>query len=148
MAEVRRAERGDVPQLIPLMLAYIVDFYRQPTPPEEDLRALIDVLLERKDGLQLVAEHDGTLIGFATLYFTWSTLRPGRRTVMNDLYVAEGSRGTDAATRLFEACREESRLLGANEMNWETAPDNRRAQAFYAKVGGRREEWLTYAIAP
>jgi GNAT superfamily N-acetyltransferase len=148
MAEVRRAERDDVPQLTALMLAYIVDFYRQPTPPEDDLRELIDVLLEGREGLQLVADDDGTLVGFATLYFTRSTLRPGRRVVMNDLYVAEAARGSGVAGQLFEASREESRRLGANEMNWETAPDNHRAQAFYAKMGGRREEWLVYAIEP
>ena len=148
MAQVRRAERGDVPQLIPLMLAYIVDFYRQPTPPDEDLRNLIDVLLERREGLQLVADEDGTLVGFATLYFTRNSLQPGRLVVMNDLYVTEDARGTGVAALLFEACREESRRLGATEMSWETAPDNHRAQAFYAKMGGRREDWLVYAIAP
>jgi RimJ/RimL family protein N-acetyltransferase len=33
-------------------------------------------------------------------------------------------------------------------MNWETAPDNHRAQRFYEKVGGRRGDWLVYAIEP
>ena len=148
MATVRRAEREDVPQLIPLMLAYIVDFYRQPSPPDEDLRALIDVLLERREGMQLVADEGGTLVGFATLYFTRSTLRPGRRVVMNDLFVAEPARGSGVAEALFQACVEETRALGANEMNWETAPDNHRAQRFYDRMGGRREDWVVYSLTP
>ena len=67
---------------------------------------------------------------------------------MNDLYVAGDRRGSSVAADLFAGCIEESRRLGANEMNWETAPDNHRAQRFYEKVGGLREDWLVYTIDP
>ncbi|MGH2662826.1 MAG: GNAT family N-acetyltransferase [Actinomycetota bacterium] len=143
---VRRAERGDVEQLTRLMLLYIVDFYRHPEPPPERLRTLIDVLFEGTEGLQLVAEEDGNLVGFATLYFTWSTLNAARIAVMNDLYVMEAARGTGIARPLFEACRAEARDRGCAEMTWETAADNHRAQRFYEKMGGRRGSWVTYSI--
>ncbi len=143
---IRRAKPGDVPQLEPLMHQYVVDFYRQPEPLPGRLRALIDILLEGKEGVQLVADQDGTLVGFATLYFTWSTLNASRVSIMNDLYVVESERGAGIARPLFEACRAESRDRGCAEMSWETAADNHRAQRFYEKVGGHRGSWVTYSI--
>ncbi|HEX2024781.1 MAG TPA: GNAT family N-acetyltransferase [Actinomycetota bacterium] len=146
MAVVRRAEARDVPQLAPLMLEYIVDFYRQPRPSDGDLHALIDVLLKRDEGVQFVAEDDGRLTGFATLYFTWGTLVAAREAVMYDLYIVQEARGSGVARDLFEACVEESRRRGCKEMVWETAPDNHRAQRFYEKMGATRGPWVTYSI--
>jgi hypothetical protein len=31
-------------------------------------------------------------------------------------------------------------------MEWQTAEDNHRAQAFYAKMGGTRHTWVSYSI--
>jgi ribosomal protein S18 acetylase RimI-like enzyme len=145
-AVVRRTEPGDVERLLPLMVEYIVDFYRHPRPSDDDLRRLVDVCLKGEEGVQLVAERDGELVGFATLYFTWGTLAAAREAVMNDLYLAGSARGSGLAEELFRACAEESRRRGAPAMVWETAPDNFRAQRFYDKMGSTREPWVTYSI--
>jgi ribosomal protein S18 acetylase RimI-like enzyme len=145
-ATVRRTERGDVERLLPLMVDYIVGFYRQPRPADKDLRALIDVCLEGREGIQFVAERDGELVGFATLYFTWGTLAAAREAVMNDLYLMESARGSGLAEELFRACAEESRRRGCAEMVWETASDNARAQRFYDKMGSIRGPWVSYSI--
>ncbi|MGH2764824.1 MAG: GNAT family N-acetyltransferase [Actinomycetota bacterium] len=147
-AGVRRAERRDGPRLTELMLEYTVGFYRQPEPPAEAMDRLLEALYEGRDGVQLVAELDGDLVGFATLYFTWSSFTGTRIAIMNDLYVVEAHRGSGVAASLFDACLEECRARGLTEMTWETAPDNHRAQRFYEKVGGRREDWLVYGIEP
>jgi GNAT superfamily N-acetyltransferase len=133
-------------QLAPLVLEYIVGFYRQPRPSDDDLRALIEVGVDGRDGASFLAEEDGRLLGFATLYFSWSTLRAGRIAIMNDLYVVEAARGTGVAADLFRTCAGESARRGCVEMTWETAPDNVRAQRFYDRLGGHRGEWVTYSI--
>jgi ribosomal protein S18 acetylase RimI-like enzyme len=150
MAEVavRRAERRDFPRLAELMHEYVVDFYRQAEPDPAAMDRLREAMLEGSSGIQLVAESGGDLVGFATIYFSWTTFTGDRIGTMNDLYVAELHRGSGAARALFEACREECRSRGFVEMTWETAPDNFRAQRFYEKVGGRREDWLVYSIDP
>lgn len=145
---VRRAERGDLPRLAELMHEYVVDFYRQPEPDPGAMERLIEAMLEGNEGVQLVAEADGDLVGFATIYFSRTSFTGGRIGIMNDLYVVESHRGSGAARALFEACRSECRSQGFGEMTWETAPDNHRAQRFYEKVGGRREDWLVYSIEP
>jgi GNAT superfamily N-acetyltransferase len=143
---VRKAAREDVEALAPLVLEYVVGFYRQPRPSDDDLTALIDLLLEDEVGASFVAERDGSLVGFANLYFSWNTLRAGRIAIMHDLYVVEPARATGVAGQLFRACSEESARRGCVEMSWETAPDNVRAQRFYDRMGGRRGEWVTYSI--
>jgi GNAT superfamily N-acetyltransferase len=143
---VRPAERGDVERFTPLLLEYIVGFYRQPRPSDADLAALIDVQLEGREATTFVADRQGELLGFATLYFTWGTLRAARLAIMNDLFVVEGARGSGVAADLFRACAEESARRGCVEMTWETGPDNVRAQRFYDRMGGRREAWVPYTI--
>ncbi|WNR44367.1 GNAT family N-acetyltransferase [Paenibacillus roseipurpureus] len=146
---IREAVISDIPQLKNLMLAYIVDFYQYRQPEDEKLNALIHVLLEQKDGIQFVAEtEDGTLVGFATLYFSYSTLRAAKIAVMNDLFVIESERGQGAAAKLFAACKGYAARHHYAKLTWETAPDNLRARAFYDKMGGDQGHWLTYSVIP
>jgi GNAT superfamily N-acetyltransferase len=145
-AHVRRTTAADLPALTDLLYAYIVDFYRRPAPPAEQVHALIGVCLQGERGVQFVAEQDGRLIGFATLYFTYSTLRAQPASIMNDLYVVEDARGSGAAAALFGACRRYTQENGFAFMTWETARENHRAQRFYAKMGGEQGDWLTYSI--
>ncbi len=138
---------ADLPELLPLIRGYC-DFY-EVAPSDEALLALARVLIEDPDqGLQLVArDHGGTVIGFATVFWTWSTLSAARLGVMNDLFVTEGARGTGAAESLIAACAERCRERGATELAWQTAHTNQRAQAVYDRIGARRDErWLDYSL--
>lgn len=144
-AMVRRSAESDTDALLPLVEAYVVDFYGRPHPGEDKLRELITNLARGEGGVQFVADSGGGLVGFATLFFTLSTLEAAPVAIMNDLYVVEDARGSSVASDLFLACRAESKARGCAYMTWETASDNHRAQAFYARMGGVRENWLTYS---
>jgi GNAT superfamily N-acetyltransferase len=143
---IRPPTPADREALLALMDAYIVDFYRAPRPPAERVEALVDVLAEGAEGTQLVAELDGELVGFATLYFTWSTLSAERIAVLNDLYVGEAARGAGVAAPLFQAALKYTQDHGYAAMEWQTADDNHRAQRFYEKMGGTLGPWLSYSI--
>ncbi len=99
---IRCVEEDDMNQLTDLMYQYIVDFYKRPKPPIKNIHNLIDTLLEENRGIQFVAELDGKLLGFATLYFSFSTTKADKITVMNDLFVVEIARGTGVAQELFK----------------------------------------------
>jgi ribosomal protein S18 acetylase RimI-like enzyme len=144
--EIRRSAPGDEHKLIQLMLDYIVGFYAQPEPAHDDLIALIQRLFDGGDGVQFVAQAGQDLAGFATVYFTWSTLSVGPAAIMNDLFVAEEWRGSDAAKELLTACAGAARERGCTALTWETAHDNLRAQRFYERNGGRRESWVVYEL--
>jgi GNAT superfamily N-acetyltransferase len=145
---IARVGSKDLSDLLPLMRAYC-DFYAA-APPDEDLLALATALISDPDreGLQLMArDGSGAAVGFATVFWTWSTSDAARLGVMNDLFVAELARGGGLAERLIRACRTECARRGASRLVWQTAPDNLRAQAVYDRVGATREQWVDYWLA-
>jgi GNAT superfamily N-acetyltransferase len=142
---IQRVTTEDLPDLLPLMRGYC-DFY-EVSPSDDDLLALSRALIDdpEKEGVQLIARDDeGRAIGFATLFWSWSTTDAARLGVMNDLFVSSDARGSGAADALIEECRKECGNRGATRLSWQTAPDNSRAQAVYERVGGHREQWVDY----
>ena len=137
----------DLEALLPLMRGYC-EFY-EVSPGDDALLAMSRALIADPDreGVQLIAYGpDGTAAGFATVFWTWTTLSASRLGIMNDLFVTPGARGTRLADRLIAACRERCASHGATTLAWQTAKDNHRAQAVYDRVGGRREEWFDYSL--
>ncbi|AQQ52588.1 GNAT family N-acetyltransferase [Planococcus lenghuensis] len=144
---VRRATEEDATQLYGLMKQYIVDFYAKAEPEAQEVKAHIRYLLANPaTGLQFVAEENGRLLGFATLYFSFSTLQLKRQAIMNDLFVTAEARGKKVGEKLFQACVSYTRVNDLAYMSWETGRDNVRAQAFYDKMGGLISDQVYYEI--
>lgn len=148
---IETVSEAQLDELLPLMRAYC-DFY-EVGPEDSALLDLARVLIADPDGegLQLLARDDSRpgrpAVGFATVFWTWSTLSAARLAVMNDLFVAPDARGGGAADALIAECRERARARGASAVEWQTAKDNLRAQAVYERVGGQRSEhWLDYTL--
>jgi ribosomal protein S18 acetylase RimI-like enzyme len=143
------AER-DLTDLLPLMRAYC-DFY-DVEPADDALLAMSGALIadSEREGVQLVARApDGAAVGFATVFWSWSTSRAARIGVMNDLFVAPDARGAAGGRvgeALIAACAERARAHGAVSLTWQTAPDNERAQALYDRIGAERSQWLDYDL--
>jgi GNAT superfamily N-acetyltransferase len=146
--DISRVDESDLPEVLPLMRAYC-DFYGV-DPSDGDLMSLSRALISdpEREGIQLLARDDGgRAIGFATVFWTWSTLSASRIGVMNDLYVVSEARGTGVADALIAECSSLCRAHGVRELSWQTAKDNYRAQAVYDRVGAVRAEWLDYSLA-
>jgi GNAT superfamily N-acetyltransferase len=144
---IEQVTEADLDELLPLMRGYC-DFY-EVAPSDDALLAMSRTLIAdpEREGLQLVARDDnGRATGFATIFWSWSTLSARRLGVMNDLFVAEDARGGGYADALIRACVDRARAHGADTLGWQTAKDNHRAQAVYERVGGKREEWLDYSL--
>lgn len=143
---IRKVEIEDLEVLTELMYVYIVGFYKKPQPLRTDIHRLISNLLQEQGGIQFVVDQEGELVGFATLYFSWSTMKANPITIMNDLFLLESYRGTAAEEDLFQKCQIYSKENGYAFMSWITAPDNHRAQQFFDKMGGTRVDWVNYTI--
>jgi GNAT superfamily N-acetyltransferase len=144
---IATATDADLADLLPLMRAYC-DFYES-DPSDDALLAMSGALIAdpQREGVQMIARDDqGAAVGFATVFWTWSTNAGARIGTMNDLYVAPAGRGTGVADELIRACLERCRERGAVRLEWQTALDNHRAQAVYERVGGKREQWLDYSL--
>jgi GNAT superfamily N-acetyltransferase len=141
---------ADLLELLPLMRGYC-DFY-EVEPGDDELLELSRSLIADPDceGFQIIAlDEQGRALGFATVYWTWSTLSAGRIAVMNDLYVEKDARGSGLAEALIEECRRRAGRRGCVSLDWATAEDNLRAQKLYDRVGGKREDqWVNYSLKP
>ena len=147
MTQVSTVGEADLGELLPLLRGY-ADFY-EVSPADEALLELSRALIADPtgEGMQFLARDDaGRAIGFATVYWLWSTTSATRIGLMNDLFVAPEGRGRGAAEALIERCRAACRERGASKLTWQTAKDNARAQAVYDRIGGKREEWLDYSL--
>ncbi len=148
MAAISSVGEADLAELLPLMRGYC-DFYAV-DPPDDALLAMSRTLIAdpAREGFQLVARDDsGRAIGFATVFWTWSTSSASRIGVMNDLFVHPDARGGGAADELIAECARLVRERGGKALDWQTAKDNHRAQKVYDRAGGERDDrWLSYSI--
>jgi GNAT superfamily N-acetyltransferase len=149
MAQIELVREEDLDELLPLMRAYC-DFYGR-DPSDASLLAMSRALIAdpQREGLQLIARaEERAAVGFATVFWSWSTLSAARIGVMNDLYVERRARGRGLADGLIEACAECCRRRDdVASLGWQTAKDNTRARAVYERVGATRSEWVDYSIS-
>jgi GNAT superfamily N-acetyltransferase len=144
---VRPVERKDRPRLLDLIEGYFA-FYRTPfARPKVEI--LLDLLEQDPSlGVQLVAEADGRIQGFASLYACLDTLVADRILVMNDLFVDPSLRNHGVGAALFDASLAYATARGYARLDWVTAQDNKDAQRFYDRHGGRRAPWVSYSADP
>jgi ribosomal protein S18 acetylase RimI-like enzyme len=146
--DIQSVGEGDLADLLPLMRGYS-EFY-EVDPPDHALLALSLALIEdpQREGIQLIARdaEDRSAVGFATVYWMWSTNRAARIGVMNDLFVDASARRRGVGEALIAACLDLVRERGAVSLQWQTALDNHAAQALYERVGGIRESWYDFHL--
>ena len=132
--------------LLPLIAAY-QRFYEVEEIDEERNRSFFRrFLAPSDDGLLLGARDDGRLVGYACLYWHFSSLEAVETVLMNDLFVAEDQRGRGVGRALIEASAEVARERGVPYLEWSTAPDNETAQRLYDSTGAERSEWFSYEL--
>lgn len=143
---ITRVGEGDLDELLPLMRGYS-DFY-EVDPSDDALLALSRALIADPDGegVQFIARDGDAALGFATVYWMWSTSRAARIGVMNDLFTAPDARRRGVGEALIGACLQAVRERGAALLSWQTALDNHSAQALYEHVGGIREQWYDFYL--
>jgi len=147
-AEIEIAPIGseELEELLPLIAAY-QRFYEVEDISEARNRAFFRrFLAPSEDGLLLGAHQEGRLVGYACLYWHFSSLEAVENVLMNDLYVSEEVRGEGVGRALIEASAEIARERGVPFVEWSTAPDNHTAQRLYDSTGAERSEWYSYEL--
>jgi ribosomal protein S18 acetylase RimI-like enzyme len=143
---VRHAAQDDVADVQPLFRAYC-DFYES-NPSDEGLEEMIRSVIDLPDdqAFLLVAEDGDEVVGFACCCWKWSSLNGARIVFLDDLFVRPESRGEGHADALIAACGALGKENGAPILSWLTAPDNKRAQGVYDRIGGHSELFLEYEL--
>lgn len=95
-------------------------------------------------GCQFVYRVAGEVVGFATVYFSYTTSITSKVAVLNDLYTLPASRGMGVGRQLIEHCRSYAAEHGAARLQWVTAPDNVQAQQLYESLDTAKSTWHFY----
>jgi GNAT superfamily N-acetyltransferase len=136
---------SDYEQVLPLIAGY-QRFYLAEPDEERNREFFRRFLAPSEDGLLLAAWLGDEMVGFATLYWTFSSSHAAEAALMNDLFVAGGHRGEGIGLMLIEASVAAAREKGMRHLEWFTALDNDRAQRLYDRTGADRSGWYNYEI--
>jgi GNAT superfamily N-acetyltransferase len=144
--EIAPVVAAEFEALLPLIAAY-QRFYEAKEIDEERNREFFSRFLAPSDGGLLLGARDGDrLVGYACLYWHFSSLPPAESVLLNDLYVLETERGRGVGRALIEASAAVARERGAHHLEWCTAPDNHTAQRLYDSTGAERSEQIEYEL--
>jgi GNAT superfamily N-acetyltransferase len=144
--EVRPIRSEEVEHALPLFAGY-QRFYGVGDPDDEANRSFFARFVDpSEEGLLLGAWDGDELVGFACLYWTFSSVSAADIALMNDLFVAPGSRRLGAGRALIDAAADATRRRGLHHLEWFTATDNLTAQRVYDATGAERSTWVAYEI--
>jgi GNAT superfamily N-acetyltransferase len=137
---------GQYETLVPMIAAY-QGFYEAEDIREERNRGFFRrFLAPSDDGMLIGAWRGDRLVGYACLYWHFSSTRAVETVLMNDLYVEAEARGEGVGRALIEAAAEVARERGSPILEWSTAPDNATAQRLYDSTGAGRSTWIEYEL--
>ena len=136
----------DLPALLPLFAGY-QRFYGAEPDDARNRSFFARFAAPSEDGVLLAARgEDGAPLGFATVYWTFSSTSAREAALMNDLFVVEQARGSGVGRALIDAAARASRERGLGVLSWMTAPDNTTAQRLYDATGATSSPWLEYEL--
>ena len=96
----------------------------------------------------LIAERDGTAIGFAIFYHTFSTWTGRRGIWLDDLYITPEARGSGAGAALLKAIARIAVDRDCARFEWWVLDWNTPALEFYrAKGAVPQDEWTTQRVS-
>jgi GNAT superfamily N-acetyltransferase len=145
--EVSAVREEEFETLLPLIAAY-QRFYEVEEIDNDRNRAFFRRFLAPSDDGQLLAARDesGVILGYACLYWHFSSLAAVETVLMNDLFVAPEARGRGIGRALIEASAAVARERGGAWLEWATAPDNHTAQRLYDSMTSEKSTWLEYEL--
>jgi GNAT superfamily N-acetyltransferase len=142
MIEVVNPENFD--ELLGLMRLY-QEFYQVVSISEERNREFFAQFGSNSSlGCQFLYRHNNMAVGFATVYFSFSSTAVAKVGIMNDLYTLPASRGQGIGKALINHCLDYALNCGALRLQWTTALDNQIAQKLYDSLDASKKPWLFY----
>lgn len=137
-------EKNNLAELLPLIRAY-QEFYNVAEISDEKNTEFFAQFGESSTtGCQFIYRENGDVVGFATVYFSFTSTITAKVAVLNDLYTLPNYRGKGIGRQLIEHCRGYAANNGAVRLQWVTAPDNEQAQKLYDSMNTSKSTWHFY----
>ncbi len=145
---MRKLQAADTPRLLELIDG-LADYEKLPRPDADARQRLAaDALADPPRFRTLLADvDDGTVVGYAIYFFTYSTFRARSTLYLEDIFVLPAQRGQGAGVALFRACAREAVALGCARMEWQVLSWNEPSIEFYKRLGARQlDDWLPFRL--
>jgi len=146
---IRRAEPDDVPAILRLVHELAV-YEREPDAAKATAADFQDALFPR-DAVPTAFAHvavvDGTVVGMAIWYVTFSTWLGRGGIWLEDLFVSPEHRGSGLGKALLATLAAVCTERGYGRLEWWVLKWNTPSIGFYDSIGGQpMDEWLTYRL--
>lgn len=125
------------------LYAGYADFYGVPQTAEMRARVWGWIFDPDHEVSGIVADVDGTLVGFAHIRAFARPLAAATGLFLDDLFVAPEARGSGAAPALLSEVKSIAAREGHVVVRWITADDNHRARTLYDRHA-KATHWVTY----
>jgi GNAT superfamily N-acetyltransferase len=96
----------------------------------------------------LIAEIDGSAVGFAVYFFNYSTWLGKHGIYLEDLYVSPKDRGSGAGKTLLKELAKIAVARDCGRVEWSVLDWNKPAIDFYLAMGAKpQDEWTVYRLS-
>ena len=141
---IETVSKNNLDEVLPLIRAY-QEFYKVSEISDERNSKFFAQFGEcNSAGCQFIYREAGDVVGFATVYFSFTSTITAKIAVLNDLYTVPKCRGKGIGRRLIEHCRNYAANNGAARLQWVTAPENEQAQKLYDSMNTSKSTWHFY----
>ena len=121
------------------------EFYQVQNIDEEKNRQHLQMIMDNEEVGKLFLLRDKDIyFGFATIYYSFSSIVAEKIAILNDLYVLEDHRQNGFGRQLMEHCFDYLKTCGIGIVRWSTRQDNINAQKLYDNYTNGTK-WLMYS---
>jgi len=142
---IETVSKENLNEVLPLIRQYQKFYKVSDISDENNSRFFSQFGESNPSGCQFLYRLNGSVVGFATVYFTFASTIAAKVATLNDLYTVPENRNSGIGRELVEYCRNFAAKNGAVRLQWITAPDNTQAQSLYESMETAKSTWLFYA---
>lgn len=144
---VELARQGATQALLALWKDYQLFYEISPGEIDEERnrRHIEYIIAHPERGHIFLLRLNENVIGFGTIYYSFSSTAASLLGVINDLFVSEPFRNRGFGRQLLRHCLDFLQGNGIAIAEWATLPNNRRAQAMYDRFA-EPALWCVYRV--
>ena len=142
--KIRPYEKRDAKNLVALIRALAT--YEKLKPPTDAAAKRLLADIGRRIHVML-AEVDGTCVGYAIYLFTYSSFLARPTLYLEDVFVLPEHRGAGIGKSFFKELDRAAKREKCGRMEWVVLDWNKPAHKFYLKLGAKPlDNWVTYRM--
>ena len=144
---LRKAQPGDA-GLVLYFIKKLAEYEKLLDQVEADEETLHQSLFVKKAAQVLIAEEDGTPIGYALYFYNFSTFMGSPGLYIEDVFILPEHRGKGYGTQIFRRLANIALEEGCARMEWICLDWNEPSLQFYRNMGAvPMEEWTVQRLS-